>query len=293
MHPGKSQGGLIHFGSRCKLRTLFDTSIISLDKNLTVADLTYTIKTGELETISSKTELEKGEAFSLKNSRTEKQFQGGPITLRYDIVGKLTDDTKLTRNTIVKILKGIKPKTFLLFRKNPEEFLLGSAKIINEQKAHAIIEYITYNKIEDKYDTSIFTENNLNASLGQNAIEVKKHIYDYLRYDSETEKDFAKALDVSKEVLVYAKLPGGFFIPTPVGNYNPDWAIVFDEGRVRHIYFIAETKGDLESLEFDIRGKEKAKIHCAREHFKAISKDHVKYNVVKDFEELMTIVKGK
>ena len=156
-----------------------------------------------------------------------------------------------------------------------------------------IIEHITYNPIEEKFDSNIFTENTLKGTLGKDAIEVQKHIYDYLKYDSDTEKKFAEALDTSKEVCVYAKLPRGFFIPTPVGNYNPDWAIVFDEGKVRHIYFISETKGKLESLEFDIRGIEKAKIHCAKEHFSRISNGTVKYEAVDSYEMLMKEVMGR
>ena len=125
--------------------------------------------------------------------------------------------------------------------------------------------------------------------LGENALAVNKHIYDYVITDSKTEKKFARNLDVSREVSVYAKLPGGFFIPTPVGNYNPDWAIVFEEDKVKHVYFIAETKGSMDSLEF--RGIEKAKIHCAKKHFEKISNNSVKYDAVDSFEKLLEIVR--
>lgn len=272
---------------------LIRNCIIALDKDLKVSDLTYHVKTGEMESISSKEELEKGEAFIARESEIDKDYSKITTTLRYDLVGKLVDETKLTRKAIVYILKGIKPNTFYLFRKNPEEFILKVAKIINEQKASMIIEHITYNSIDEKFDSNIFIDNTLKGTLGKDTIEVKKHIYDYVRYDSDTERKFAEALDTSKEVVVYAKLPRGFFIPTPVGNYNPDWAIVFDEGKVRHIYFIAETKGKLESLEFDVRGVEKAKIHCAKEHFKKISNGTVKYEAVDGYEMLMKEVMGE
>lgn len=272
---------------------LIRNCIIALDKDLKVSDLTYHVKTGEMESISSKEELEKGESFIARESEINKDYFKITTTLRYDLVGKLVDETKLTRKAIVYILKGIKPNTFYLFRKNPEEFILKVAKIINEQKASMIIEHITYNLIDERFDANIFTDNTLKGTLGKDTIEVKKHIYDYVRYDSDTERKFAEALDTSKEVVVYAKLPRGFFIPTPVGNYNPDWAIVFDEGKVRHIYFIAETKGKLESLEFDVRGVEKAKIHCAKEHFKKISNDTVKYEAVDSYEMLMKEVMGE
>lgn len=272
---------------------LIRNCIVALDKDLKVSDLTYHVKTGEMESISSKEELEKGEAFKVKETETNKDYSKITATLRYDLVGKLVDETKLTRKAIVYILKGIKPNTFYLFRKNPEEFILKVAKIINEQKASMIIEHITYNLIDERFDANIFTDNTLKGTLGKDTIEVKKHIYDYVRYDSYTERKFAEALDTSKEVVVYAKLPRGFFIPTPVGNYNPDWAIVFDEGKVRHIYFIAETKGKLESLEFDVRGVERAKIHCAKEHFKKISNGTVKYEAVDSYEMLMKEVMGE
>lgn len=271
---------------------LIRNCIIALDKDLRVPDLTYHIKMGEMETISSKEELEKGEAFKVKESEMNKYYSKVTINLKYDLVGKLVDETKLTRKTIVRILKGIKPNTFYMFRKNPEEFILKAARIINEQKANMIIEHITYNPTNEKYDASIFTENTLKGTLGKDTIEVKKHIYDYLKYDSDLEKKFAEALDSSNEVVVYAKLPRGFFIPTPVGNYNPDWAIVFEEGKVRHIYFVAETKGALNSLRLRTDEMEDAKIHCAREHFKKISNGNVKYKAVSSYEDLMEKVMG-
>lgn len=272
---------------------LIKNCITALDKDLRVVDLTYHIKTGEMESISSKEELKKGEAFKVKDSETSKDYTDVVTTLKYDLIGKLVDETKLTRKTIVSILKGIKPKTFLMFRKNPEDFILKASKIINEQKANMIIEHITYNPIDEKYDANIFVDNTLKGTLGKDTIEVKKHIYNYLRYDSNLEKKFAQALDASKEVVVYAKLPRGFFIPTPVGNYNPDWAIVFDEGKVRHIYFVAETKGALNSLRLRTDDIEKAKIHCAREHFKKISNGRVKYEAISSYEDLMEKVMGR
>ena len=246
-----------------------------------------------MESISSKEELEKGEAFKVKETAMDKDYSAVTTTIRYDLVGKLVDETKLTRKAIVNILKGIRPLTFYLFRKSPEEFILKASRIINEQKAAMIIQHITYNTIDEVFDANIFTENSLTGTIGKNAWEVKKHIYDYVVTDSDVEKKFAQELDSSSEVCVYAKLPRGFFIPTPVGNYNPDWAIVFNEGKVRHIYFIAETKGKLESLKFGIRGIEEAKIHCAREHFKKISNSTVKYDVVDSYEILMDKVIGK
>lgn len=272
---------------------LINKCIVYLDKDLRVSNLTYHIKTGEIERISSKEELKRGESFVAKETEMNKDYSEVTTTLKYDLVGKLVDETKLTRNAIVRILKGIKPNTFYMFRKNPEEFILKASRIINEQKASMIIEHITYNPIDEEFDANIFTNNNLNGTLGKDAVEVKKHIYDYVVTDSNVERKFAKELDASNEVLVYAKLPKGFFIPTPVGNYNPDWAIVFNEDKMKHIYFIAETKGTLDSFRIRTDDIEKAKIHCAREHFKKISKDTVTYDAVGSYEELMEKVMGR
>lgn len=272
---------------------LIKNCIIALDRDLKISDIVYQVKTGEMERISSKEELERGEAFRLKETAMDKEYKPVTTSIKYDLIGKLVDETQLTRKAIVKILKGIRPKTFYLFRKNPEEFILKASRIINEQKATVIIQHITYNLIDEVYDAKIFTENTLKGTLGKDAVEAKKHIYDYVITDSEKEKEFAKELDASSEVCVYAKLPRGFFIPTPVGDYNPDWAIVFNEDKARHIYFVAETKGKLESLQFDTRGIEEAKIRCAKKHFEKIANSTVKYEVVDSYEKLMDKVMGQ
>ncbi|QQE74415.1 DEAD/DEAH box helicase family protein [Brevibacillus composti] len=264
--------------------------ILALDMNLQVPDIRYAIKHGEMKEIESREQLKQGEAFVTRETQTE--YVNGPATskIKYDLIGKMMDETRLTRKTIVAILKSIKPSTFLLFRKNPEEFIIRASRLINEQKATTIIESITYDVINDTFHTDVFTKNNLKGQLGQNAISVEKHIYDYVVTDSKIERAFAKDLDTSKEVQVYAKLPRGFYIPTPVGDYNPDWAIVFKEGDVKHIYFIAETKGSLDSME--LREVEKAKIECARRHFAKLNSDQFKYDVVNSYEKLLEIVKG-
>ena len=113
----------------------------------------------------------------------------------------------------------------------------------------------------------------------------KKHLYDHILYDSSNERTFAESVDTSNEVAVYVKLPNGFFISTPVGKYNPYWAIAFHEGKVKHIYFVAETKGSMTTMQ--LRMVEEAKIHCAREHFKAISTDSVVYDVVDSYAALL------
>jgi type III restriction enzyme len=261
----------------------------SLDTDLQVPSVRYAIRHGEMNEIESREQLKQGEAFVTRETQTEYVHGSAASKIKYDLIGKMMDETRLTRRTIVAILKGIKQSTFMQFQKNPEEFIIRASKLINEQKATTIIESITYDVINDTFNTDVFTKNTLKGQLGQNAISVEKHIYDYVVTDSKIERTFAKELDVSQEVQIYAKLPRGFFIPTPVGNYNPDWAIVFKEGQVKHIYFIAETKGSMDSME--LREVEKAKIECARKHFAKLNTVELKYDVVNNYEKLLEIVK--
>ena len=205
--------------------------------------------------------------------------------VKYDLVGKLVEETGLTRKALVAILKGIEPSVFNQFKDNPEEFIVKAAVLINEEKATAVIEHITYNVLDDHYGTEIFTDPTIKGRLGVNAIKTKKHLYDHIIYDSTRERDFAADLDINTNVAVYVKLPDGFYIATPVGHYNPDWAIAFYKGSVKHIYFVAETKGSMSSLQF--RQIEQSKIHCAREHFKAISGNNVEYYVVDSYKSLL------
>jgi len=199
------------------------------------------------------------------------------------------DETGLTRKAVVAILQGIRPDIFNQFRDNPEEFILKAAALINDQKATAIIEHITYNVLDEHYGTDVFTDPTIKGKLDVNAMKAKKHLYDHIIYDSTNEKNFATELDISDKVAVYVKLPDGFYISTPIGKYNPDWAIAFYEGAVKHVYFVAETKGSLDTLilKDHTSTPEKAKIHCAREHFKAISTDNVVYDVVDSYKSLL------
>jgi type III restriction enzyme len=262
--------------------------IWTLDSELRVPEVRYSIIHGEMKKIDSKDQLKQGEAFVQRESQTEYMKGNVNSRIKYDLVGKLMDETRLTRKTIVSILTGIKPITFFLYRKNPEEFIIRSARLINEQKSTTIVESLTYDVVNETFEKNIFTQNTLKGQFGQNAFPVEKHIFDYVVTDSKIERAFAEEMDISQEVQVYAKLPRGFFIPTPLGNYNPDWAIVFNEGNTKHIYFIAETKGSMESLE--LREIEKAKIECARKHFAKLNTGHLKYDVVNSYEKLMEIV---
>lgn len=271
-------------------KELVQKSIEALNRELRVSQIFFKVESGTMHDIKSREQLQRGEAFVKEENEvyTAKITANGNV--KYDLIGKIAGETGLTRKTVVNILSGIKKTVFSQFATNPEEFIIKAAQIINEQKATAIIQHITYNKLNAVYDTTVFTEPTLKGQLGVNAMAVKKHLYDYLLYDSENEKAFAESIDTSNEVAVYVKLPHGFYINTPVGKYNPDWAIAFYKGKVKHIYFVAETKGSMSTMQ--LRKIEEAKINCAREHFKAISTGSVIFDVVDSYEELLNKVMG-
>ena len=208
----------------------------------------------------------------------------------YDLVGELVQSTGLTRRTIVAILKGIKPTTFHQFKLNPEEFIIKAERIINDCKAISLIQHIRYEKRDNTFGSQIFAESTLRGTLGKDAIESRKSLYDLVVVDSQgIEKSFAESLEQEDDVVVYSKLPKAFYINTPMGKYNPDWAVAFREGSVKHVYFVAETKGnDIESSQ--LRKSEEAKIECARRHFAAISTGEVVYSVVKTYQDLYNAV---
>lgn len=267
---------------------LIEKSIRALNKELRVSQIFFKVEHGEMKTIKSKEALQTGEAFTKINGGTSKVDSAINASVKYDLIGKIVDETGLTRSAVGAILRGIEKLTFEQFHRNPEEFIIKASNLINEQKATVIIEHITYNKLDETYSTDVFTGAAMRGRLGINAMQTEKHLYDHIIYDSINEKKFASELDKCEEVAVYVKLPSGFYINTPVGKYNPDWAIAFHDGKVKHIYFVAETKGDLSSLQ--LRKVEELKIHCAREHFKKISSDTVRYEVVDSYDALLNEV---
>ena len=213
--------------------------------------------------------------------------------VKYDLVCRLVGAIRLTRKAIVEILTGIKQTTFHQFKLNPEEFIIKVGKLVNEVKAFAVIKHIEYHKLDDTFDESIFTENTIRGKLGDNAIESVKSLYDLVVVDSVgTEKPFAEQLEKQEDVVVYTKLPRGFYINTPMGHYNPDWAIAFREGAVKHVYFVAETKGatKYEMKSADLRGVEESKIDCARKHFESISGGNLKFDIVSSYAELSELL---
>jgi type III restriction enzyme len=263
------------------------------DAGLRVTPLQYTIQRGEQAEAVTYDGIKSGEAFKLKATETEVNRLSVHSAVKYDLIGKLAEGTQLTRRTIAEILKGMNAAVFAQFKTNPESFIAEAIRLINEQKATVIIEHLAYDPVEDRFDLDIFTAGLTKQDFSKAGDKLQRHIYDYVLTDSNIERQFVKELDTSGDVVVYAKLPRGFLIPTPVGDYNPDWAISFKDGAVKHVYFVAETKGSMSSME--LREIEKTKIKCARKFFDDINQrfasEAVKYDVVDSFGKLMELVK--
>lgn len=262
--------------------------VAALDAELRVKPMQYIIERGSQLENASFDDMKSGTAFKIAESSTEKYNHSVHSAVKYDLIGNLAEDTQLTRNTIASILKDINVAVFSQYKTNPEDFIAKAATLINEQKATAIVEHITYDPVDETHSSDIFTAEKPKDDFSK-AFEAKHHVYDYVFTDSNIERKFVEELDASTEVVVYAKLPKSFFIPTPVGNYNPDWAIAFQEGKVKHVYFVAETKGSMSSM--DLRAIEASKIACARKFFAKITSAQVRYDVVDGFGKLMELVK--
>lgn len=270
---------------------LIRKAITYIDQKLFVSGLQYTTTVGRQKSEMNEYEIEGFTSFTGEKTRTQTFKHAQTSKIKYDLIGKIADGTSLTRKTVAAILQGIRTDKFFMFRNNPEEFISKVIRLINEQKATMIVEHITYDTIEGEYDSSIFTAEKNTQSFDK-AFLAKKSIQDYVftdgSADKSIEKKFAEDLDSAEEVCVYAKLPKTFRIPTPVGNYSPDWAIAFYEGKVKHIFFIAETKGTMKSLE--LRPIEQAKISCAKKLFNEISTSKVKYHDVDSYQSLLNIM---
>ena len=293
---GKWQDLWKRINTRTYYHVDFDTSqlvkkaVDELDKRLNVTEIRIVVESGAMEGIRDREELEAGTAMTAAKVKTIHVTEAVGGRVAYDLVGELVQATGLTRRTIVAILQGVKPATFHQFKLNPEDFIIQTGRVINDCKAISLIQHIKYEKRNNVFDTSIFSEATLRGTLGKDAMESQKSLYDMVVVDSQgVELSFAKSLESNKDVVVYSKLPRGFYINTPMGKYNPDWAIVFREGSVKHIYFVAETKGnDIEVSQ--LRNAEEAKIECARRHFAAIGTGEVVYSVVKTYDELYNAV---
>ena len=266
---------------------LIRNCIAALDAELRVAPLQYVVQRGEQLTDATYDTLQAGEAFRLDETQTAALKSSVHSAVKYDLIGKLAEETQLTRATVCQILGSIKPSVFAYYQVNPEDFLRNAARLIDEQKATVVVDHLTYSAVDEAYGVDIFTEDKLPADSNR-AVKTSRHIYDYVFTDSKNEREFVALLDSGTDIEVYAKLPKAFSIPTPVGGYTPDWAIAFKQGAVKHVYFVAETKGSMSSMEF--RKIEETKIECARKFFSRITSEQVKYGVVNSYSKLMELV---
>ena len=270
----------VHYSSK----ELIEKAVNAINAELVVTELKYVMTKGEQEEVDT---------YGNTQTTTRSLSTVSTSSVRYDLVGDIARKTTLTRKTVAEILRTIKPTKLQLFRNNPEEFIKNVSRIIKEQKATMIVEHIQYDKIDQVYDSTIFTKEKSTQPVSK-AYQSSKSIQDYVFTDGyaeeSVEKKFAKALDEATEVCVYAKLPRSFHIPTPVGSYSPDWAIAFNKGTVKHIFFIAETKGSMDSM--NLKPIEKAKIDCAEKLFNDVSTSNVRYHKVDSYQTLLDIMKS-
>lgn len=274
---------------------LIKNCINSIKANLTsVTRLKYNVVTGQQNNQITKVDLDNKNSFSQERSGSysENIDASHSTSAKYDLIYNIAKKTNLIRKTISKILIGTK-ETLRFFRENPEEYINKVSELINQQKASVIVNHISYYPMEDRFESDIFNESHKDFDSNK-VFESKKAIQDYVFVDGNAkngnsiEMNFAKQLEAQKDVKVYAKLPSKFYIPTPMGKYTPDWAIVFENNKSREIYFIAETKGSLDSLE--LRAVEKGKINCAKSLYnKEGSKLH--YEQVTKFDDLYNSIK--
>ena len=263
-------------------------AIDRINRELFVAKASYVMTTAAQRSTQTRENLERGESFG---DTTRRDYEVGEDAsgVTYDLLGEVATAARITRRSAAAILKGIAPVKFRMFRDNPEEFIAKVSRCILAEKATMVVDHIAYHKLDERYDSTIFAER-MPENVGR-ALETSRCIQDYVFWDSEGERDFARDLDSAEgKVAVYAKLPRSFKIPTPVGNYAPDWAIAFEKGSVRHVFFVAETKGSMDSL--TLRDIERGKIACARKLFNEFSDEDVRYDVVHSYEDLLTVIQG-
>ncbi|MBD0156052.1 DEAD/DEAH box helicase family protein, partial [Acinetobacter baumannii] len=261
--------------------------------NKFVETLSYKLAEATQNDESTYEQVKAKEMFGKVTSKTEVANISIQSQVTYDLIGNIADDTNLTRKTVARILQGVNAAVFAQFKLNPEAFIREMSRIINEQQAKMVIQGLKYNPLDSTYpDNEIFVSN---ENIPLQAYKAERHIWDYVVTDSDNERKFVEELDGADEVVVYAKLPDRFQIPTPFGSYNPDWAIAFNKDKVRQIYFVAETKGSM--LDSDLREKEKRKIESAKKFFATLNEEYqsvedvVQYSVIDSFSSLMKLVK--
>ena len=272
---------------------LIEKEVNTINAELNVSKMSYQVTRGEQRDELKHDDMNLGGRGMMVQEKMQHDDLASDIvsSVKYDLLGKIGANTKLTRRTVATILSKILPSKFDMYKANPEEFIQRVSRIIMEQKATIIVDHISYNEIVGSYDSAIFTEEK-HTTLDKVYLG-KKSIVDYVFTDGtekqSVERKFVEDLDTSTDVAVYAKLPKGFHIPIPVGNYSPDWAIAFKEGTVKHVYFVAETKGSMSSI--DIRDIKKGKIACADKLFAQLSGSGIYFHKVTNYDNLMEWVK--
>jgi type III restriction enzyme len=267
---------------------LIEKSVQHINEKLFVSALQYTVTRGEQKINMDENELARSDSFKIASTHTQELKTASRSQVPYDLIGKIASGAIITRRSAAEILKQLPWEKRVMFAHNPEEFISKVVRLIKEQKAAMVVDHISYNRIDGSFDSTIFTAQQHSQPIDK-AFAAKKAVQDYIFTDGSAEESverrFARELDNADEVCVYAKLPREFKIPTPVGNYSPDWAIAFNKETVKHIFFVAETKGTLESLE--LRGVEAAKIKCAKRLFNTLSTSKVKYHDVTCYQDLL------
>ena len=268
---------------------LIKNAVEAIKSDLKIVPMRYTLEIGKQKNKMDETEVRSGTAFGGSKTETKSLSKAVSSTVKYDLVGDIAKGCKLTRKTVATILSQLTIKEKEQFGFNPEKFIRDVINIINAQKSTKIVEHIEYHELEDTYDSSIFTAGKLpdkEPFISEKAIQ--NLIFTDGSGKESIEWKFATNLEAATEVVVYAKLPRSFQIPTPVGNYAPDWAIAFNKDKVQHVFFIAETKGSLDDMQ--LRKIEHNKIECAKKLFNVVSTSGVKYDHVDSYESLKNII---
>lgn len=229
----------------------------------------------------AKAEIDRGGVHAEQVQETASVYESRSFDLP-DLITYLQNETNLTRRTIVKIING--SGRLESFKNNPQKFIEQVSNIIQHQMRLFVVDGIKYHKIGDDhfYAQELFSDNELFGYLQKNMVESRKSVFDHVVYDSDIELEFATAFERSDDIKLYAKLPDWFKIDTPLGTYNPDWAVLIEVDGKEKLYFVVETKSTL--FTDALRPTEKAKIACGKEHFKALGNE-VEFAVTNAFEE--------
>lgn len=273
---------------KIKYKTVYQVNFSTeelIKECLEAIDLTLTRSQRRIAQLRAKVDIKEG-GIVAKETESSRDYHLDKVPLEElpDIVTYLQNETDLTRKTIIEIL--VRSDTLDIFELNPQIYMQEIAQIINSVKENLIVDGIKYSKRIDKeyYAQKLFEEEEISGYLNDNLLESEKGVYNHVIFDSDVEKEFAKKLENNEDVLVYVKLPSWFKIPTPLGNYNPDWAILINDQGEKKYYFVAETKSTLNHQK--LRLSEMKKIKCGKEHFKALEED-VEYVVAQSLDDVL------